>query len=674
MSNSNKKISNEAKLKREITMLKAELETARGKGLSINKLKNEQNFIEYVRNLCSFSKRYMLIISASDTPCGPAYTKEVSSEVMKLGLRIDLCKKFRHGYAAIINAGVLEFENLSPTAYEWVEYNCYIEDIFIEVVSVGFDAHKQNTALIRINGKNYSPCRRGLNFVVFDRVTKTVLDAVNFDTFNNNFLCYRPSDLAEGLLEYKKQHPGVAILCFNGPACPSNNRSANEEFILKNDVVRGTILQNLDKPVFALNKYFNAPADILEVLNVPKSYHDINGIRRFEDVIGKYVNIANGHRITEGQPQNYKRTIFIVGGCNIFGIGTSDKGTIASQLQKLLNELVPEQQFIVQNYGFYLSEVDAATGEELTILNSLPTKAGDIILGYFGVVSELPYLDISAAANRPHNYGEVFFDTMHYTEDGYRLIADKLFEKLLQLHFFPNGLVNVPNHSIISRQEANMNYNLDIESRKKLLEYKRILTEFYNSKFGLKIGSIVMNANPFTLGHRYLIEQAAANCHHLIIFVVQEDKSAFTFGDRLKLVDAGTADLKNVTVIPSGNFIISSLTFSEYFNKSEMQDHVVDSSLDVTLFAREIAPCLNISVRFVGEEPHDKVTKQYNDIMRAVLPDYGIKFVEIPRREWDGRPISASRVRELLKERNFDEIAKIVPNTTFDYLTERYSS
>jgi len=31
----------------------------------------------------------------------------------------------------------------------------------------------------------------------------------------------------------------------------------------------------------------------------------------------------------------------------------------------------------------------------------------------------------------------------------------------------------------------------------------------------------------------------------------------------------------------------------------------IDSSRDVMLFARKIAPALNISVRFVGEEPFD---------------------------------------------------------------------
>ncbi len=181
-----------------------------------------------------------------------------------------------------------------------------------------------------------------------------------------------------------------------------------------------------------------------------------------------------------------------------------------------------------------------------------------------------------------------------------------------------------------------------------------------------------MNCNPFTLGHRYLIETASKQCDKLFVFVVEEDKSIFKFTDRLELVKLGTADLKNVIVLPSGKFMISSLTFTDYFNKSKLQDKQIDPSMDVELFASQIAPTLNISVRFVGEEPIDKVTKQYNDTMRRILPKYGIEFVEIPRKEQGGGVISASRVRKLLEDKKFDEIAKIVPKTTLKFLKQNY--
>ena len=160
----------------------------------------------------------------------------------------------------------------------------------------------------------------------------------------------------------------------------------------------------------------------------------------------------------------------------------------------------------------------------------------------------------------------------------------------------------------------------------------------------------------------------------LYIFVVEEDKSIFPFEDRIELVRKGTADIPNVTVLPSGKFIISSLTFTDYFGKSELQDRVIDPSMDVTIFGEYIAPALGINIRFAGEEPLDNVTRQYNETMARILPKYGIDFEVIPRKEQDGEVISASRVRKLLKTKDFDAIAEIVPKTTLEYLKLKYGN
>ena len=132
------------------------------------------------------------------------------------------------------------------------------------------------------------------------------------------------------------------------------------------------------------------------------------------------------------------------------------------------------------------------------------------------------------------------------------------------------------------------------------------------------------------------------------------------------------SDIANVKILPSGKFIISQLTFSGYFNKAKLQNTNVDSQFDIKLFAEEIAPELGINVRFAGEEPNDTVTKQYNDNMRTILPQYGIRFVEIPRKTIDGEVISAKRVRSLLKNHNFNEIRNLVPKTTLDYLKTKF--
>ncbi|MDR0761414.1 MAG: [citrate (pro-3S)-lyase] ligase, partial [Campylobacteraceae bacterium] len=78
-------------------------------------------------------------------------------------------------------------------------------------------------------------------------------------------------------------------------------------------------------------------------------------------------------------------------------------------------------------------------------------------------------------------------------------------------------------------------------------------------------------------------------------------------------------------------------------------------------------------IRFAGEEPFDNITRQYNNTMKMILPKYNIDFEVIKRAESNNNePISASRVRKLLKDKNFDEIKKIVPNVTFEYLLKQF--
>lgn len=182
-------------------------------------------------------------------------------------------------------------------------------------------------------------------------------------------------------------------------------------------------------------------------------------------------------------------------------------------------------------------------------------------------------------------------------------------------------------------------------------------------------GAIVMNCNPFTLGHRALIEYAVRQCDVLHIFVVSEDRSCFPASVRCRLVQEGTADLPNVRVHLSGNYMISAATFPTYFLKKGEDAAALQSELDITLFAECIAPQLNITKRFAGEEPLDPITAKYNDAMRRILPEYGIEFCEIPRSAGNGEIISASRVRKLLMERGVcKETLALVPQCTQRYL------
>jgi len=183
-------------------------------------------------------------------------------------------------------------------------------------------------------------------------------------------------------------------------------------------------------------------------------------------------------------------------------------------------------------------------------------------------------------------------------------------------------------------------------------------------------GALVANCNPFTLGHRHLVEYAAARCAVLHIFLVEEDRSAFPFAVRKRLLEEGTADIPNVRVHGSGLYIISAATFPTYFIKELAQAEEIGAELDLTLFARHIVPLFSVKARFVGEEPHCALTRRYNELMARILQENAVELHVIPRLTAGGSTVSASRVRALLREQTPPWLAlrELVPESTRRYL------
>lgn len=183
-------------------------------------------------------------------------------------------------------------------------------------------------------------------------------------------------------------------------------------------------------------------------------------------------------------------------------------------------------------------------------------------------------------------------------------------------------------------------------------------------------GAVVMNCDPFTLGHQYLIETAAKECDHLYAFVLSEDKGYFPAADRLEMVRRGTKHLSNVTVLPTGPYLISSATFPTYFLKDRDSAQTVHCQLDIAIFTQYYAPRFRIKRRFVGTEPLSPMTGAYNRALAQALPQCGIDLVQIPRKESDGSPISASRVRAAIEDH--EPFQHLVPKTTYGYLADKH--
>lgn len=181
-------------------------------------------------------------------------------------------------------------------------------------------------------------------------------------------------------------------------------------------------------------------------------------------------------------------------------------------------------------------------------------------------------------------------------------------------------------------------------------------------------GAVVMNCNPFTLGHQYLIEQASGRVDWLHIFVVHEDCSVFSYAVRKRLLMEGTRHLSNVVVHHTGPYVVSQATFPAYFLGHAGRQAVVQTQLDAQLFGEKIGRALSIKRRFLGEEPCSQVTQRYNEMLSKVLIRYGIAVEIIERKRIWGEPISASRVRQLLKVEDFKTVRSLVPSSTYEFL------
>jgi [citrate (pro-3S)-lyase] ligase len=184
-------------------------------------------------------------------------------------------------------------------------------------------------------------------------------------------------------------------------------------------------------------------------------------------------------------------------------------------------------------------------------------------------------------------------------------------------------------------------------------------------------GAIVVNGNPFTLGHLHLAETAARRVERLYLFVVREDRSVFPFAVRFRLAQEATAHLPNVVVLETSRYAVSAGTFPSYFLRRLDDAALAQMQLDVRLFASVLAPPFSVRARFVGDEPYCATTAAYNRTMEEVLGEYGIAWTQIPRLAQDDAAISASRVRERLGRGDLDGVASWVPPVTMAFLRSR---
>lgn len=209
-------------------------------------------------------------------------------------------------------------------------------------------------------------------------------------------------------------------------------------------------------------------------------------------------------------------------------------------------------------------------------------------------------------------------------------------------------------NSCIEKMRVQMKYNLGMDS----------------ISGSSDIACAVINGNPFTNGHLKLVEYAAARHKYVLVFVVEEDSSYFTFKERYAMAYLSLKPLNNVLVLPSSQYIVSKATFPGYFLKTADETTSQYAKYDAMIFEKYFIPQLGIRKRYVGSETADYM-RIYNQTLQSVLGD---KLEIVPRFEEHGEVISASSVRSLIKEGKINEALQFIPRNNYSVFKAIISS
>lgn len=399
------------------------------------------------------------------------------------------------------------------------------------------------------------------------------------------------------------------------------------------------------------------------------------GMSRIEDISGRYFNVSNGRRKLHAVSEmGGKRRIYCIGPCTIFGAYVSDNQTIESYLQEMVNRFAPDEYEVLNcgilgpsNYFHKLFTEDFAKDDIIVYV------AHDYYDSFLWEGASRRFANVKLGSDLTESYNGIENPTGNILDNLWHCnhVINKRIANIIYGDIEDELLTQINSSNFYSIEEREIrtvmqDYYIPWEIVK---YYRQYIEEHKISSFTEgKAAAIVMNCNPFTKGHRYLVEYASSQVDKLFVFVVEEDQSDFAFSERFDMVKIGTCDLDNVYVLPSGKYVISKETFSQYFEKDSVTE-VEDMDYDLHIFGDVIAKEFGIKTRFVGEEPFDIVTRKYNEAMKRILPQKGVEVIEIPRlKDEEEKTISASLVRKYLEENNLAELEKLVPKSTLEIL------
>lgn len=389
----------------------------------------------------------------------------------------------------------------------------------------------------------------------------------------------------------------------------------------------------------------------------PRSIN-MHGSLFLKDYSGKFCNSLNRTRVTTNNSlQNHKR-VLIFGPCIVFGVLSPDKNTIPSFLQRILNK--NRERYNVYNFG----QRSTSLYDNINTFLANDIYQNDIIIFFISPdeathlrqlslhqpISIAPFLDKA-------NLKNYFIDEpTHCNSEANSLIAKIIhnnIQKMLSNESKKGKLLHSSN--ILSTSNTNL---------KNYIEYiKQIRINNSNNN-----GSIMMNCDPFTIGHLKLISTASKQVDSLYVFITEEERSLFSFEDRLIMAKKACQNMKNVKILGTGKYLSSYESIPKYFDKNNTSNfETINIANELEIFSKYIAPILHIKKRFMGEEPNDPLTREMNHQQAKILPRFGITVIEIPRfKNRHNNIISASQTRTALRNNNMPVVFDNIPIENID--------
>lgn len=382
------------------------------------------------------------------------------------------------------------------------------------------------------------------------------------------------------------------------------------------------------------------------------------------------LNIVDGKRITINTPAEYTNKVHVFGPCIVQGLCVCDANTIPSLIQDKL----------IQNNHIHISVENHGLSYGKDLLNDLlymmatSVSKGDIIIWLSGFTDEeenllkkynIPIVDVKEKLSDLSNW--FLNNPFHCNTKANRVYANCIYDSIAQI--IDKG--DSSNKCSFIEME-HLPLKIDSDAIFKSEELHRYLTDLKKYKFtqsNLKKGCVVINANPCTNGHLYLIKEALRKVDLLYVILVEESRNGFSYLDREYMLKENFKDDSRVCLISGGSIFTSTKCFPEYFNRSARHAKI-DPTLNHKIFALKIAPLLDISVRFFGSEQEDEVTRIFNSTALEYLPTKGIDVVIIPRLTINNICVSAKSVRTLYYQKNYSEMSKFVPFSTYKRLLE----